>query len=151
MIGLPAALGDGTAEFPYRGAGGFASSAQRTRIHVVGLLVNVHEFRSGAGLRDSFGGGDEGVGHGQNAIARLDAGRHQRETQSVGAAVDRDAMLGIAELGERLLEALNLRTADESRAAQRLARQYCYQFFLHLHMRSDQIQKRDIHFHCNFL
>ncbi len=47
--------------------------AQPLRVHVVGALVDVHKFRMRAGLRNGFGGGDEGVRHGDDDVAGLHA------------------------------------------------------------------------------
>ena len=51
-----------------------------------------------AGLRNGFGGGDEGVRHGEHAIPRADPGGHKCETQRICPAAHTDTMVDIAEL-----------------------------------------------------
>ena len=112
------------------------------RIHVVGLLIDVHELGQCAGLRNRFRGGDEGVRHGDHNVAGLHSAGHEGEAQSVGAAADRDRIAGVAEGGECFLKFFHHRAADESGGPQGLAENFG-QLLLEFHVRSNQIKKRN--------
>ena len=45
--------------------------------------VDVDEHRRGAGVVDGRHGGDEGEGHGDDLVARADAGGQQRQVQAL--------------------------------------------------------------------
>jgi hypothetical protein len=52
--------------------------------------------------------------NGYHHVARLHSGGHQRESQSVRAAVDRDRAFGVAEGGKLFFKILHHRAADEA-------------------------------------
>jgi len=83
-----------------------------------GHSTDVDEVRARAGLRDRFGGGDEGVRYGHDGIARLYAGGDQSKAQRVGATSYADATLCLAKLGKLALEGLHHRSTDEARSLQ---------------------------------
>ena len=91
--------------------------SQFCRIHVVRVLIDVHEFRKRSRLRDGLGGGDEGVRYGNHHVARLHSAGHEGEAQSVRAAADGYRIADIAEGGKCLLKLFHHRTANESRGA----------------------------------
>ena len=91
----------------------FQKVIELIRIHVAGAWVYVDEYRGGADLGDGFGGGDKGVGHGDDFVTRPDACCHERKAQGVGAGVDAHAETGSAEFGEGLFKAVDVRSADE--------------------------------------
>ena len=66
--------------------------AKAARIHVGRGLVDVHELRPRARLRDGFRRGDEGVRHRDHDVAPPHARRHQRESERIRAAAYAYAM-----------------------------------------------------------
>ena len=79
----------------------------------VGFGVDVDEDGDGADLGYGLGGGDESVRGRDHGVPRADAGRHEGETQGVGAGTDADAVSAVAKGGEFVFEAGHLGTADE--------------------------------------
>ena len=80
--------------------------------------------------------------HGDYHIARLHPRGHQRKTQSIGAAVYRHGVFGVAKVGEGILESLYHRTTDKSGCPESLLenrQQLCLKF----NVRSYQIKKRN--------
>ncbi len=71
---------------------------------MIGALVDIDELRMRTGLRNGFGGGDEGVRHGEYAISRADPGGHKRETQRVCPAAHTNTMADLAELRKCLFK-----------------------------------------------
>ena len=120
----------------------FQIFAQPLGAHVVGALVHVDELRMRARLRNRFSRGDEGVRHGDDDVARLDARAHNGESQRVGSAADGHGVARAAEFGERLFKILHHRPADESGGVQCLLEHF-RQFLFQLDMGSYQIQKRN--------
>ena len=109
----------------------FQVSPQLLRIHGVGALVDVHEIRPRAGLRDGFRGGDESVRHGHDRIARLHAGGNQSKPQGIGAASHADALLRPAKLCKVPFEVFHHPSADESSSLQGASEdrhQFLFQF-----------------------
>jgi hypothetical protein len=82
-------------------------------IHVAGVGQDVHKNGLSACLGDGFGGGDEGVGHGDDRVPCADAGRHEGKPQGVRAGVEAHTVAGIAESGELRFKRFHLGTADE--------------------------------------
>ena len=60
-------------------------AAHRCRRQVVGGRVDVQEDRPGAGAGNRAAGGKEGVGRGDDLIARADVQGHECQQQCVGA------------------------------------------------------------------
>ena len=103
--------------------------------HVVGVLVDVDEFRNRACLGNRLGGGDEGVRHSYDHVTGLDAAGHDREAKRVRSAVKGDRVLRVAKRGECLLELLHHRAADKSGGEESPAK-YSRQLFFQFDMRS---------------
>ena len=111
--------------------------------HVVGVLVDVDKLRNCSRLRNRLGGGNKRVGHGHHHVARLHSAGHDREAQSIRSAVDRNRMGCIAEFCKGALEIFDHGTADKAGREQSAAK-YGGQFFFKFHVRSYQVQKRNI-------
>src|SRR5208282_4704869 len=111
-------------------------------VHVVGALVDVHEFRQGTRLRNRLGCCDKRVRDCHRHIARTDTGRHQGKAQRVGAAVDCGRVPCFAEGGERLLEVHYHRSSDEAGTTKDLL-EYAGELLLELNVRGNQIKKRN--------
>ena len=79
----------------------------------VGLRIDVDEHDLRPGHLDRLGRGDEAVGDRDDLVAGPDAERLQRDEERVGAVRHADAVLDAAVAGERLLELLDERPADE--------------------------------------
>ena len=77
--------------------------------------MDVHEHRPGADVGDGFCGGDEGVGRGDDLIARLHPHRQQGEMQGARARVQGHAVCDAAVGGELLLESGHLLAENERR------------------------------------
>ena len=117
--------------------------AQLARVHVVGLLVDIHKLRQCSRLRDRFGRGDKRVGNGHDNVPALHSRRHQREAQRVGSAVDGHRTRRLAKLGKLFFKSLDHRPADKTRRADDLLKNR-RQLRFQLNMRRDQIEKRNI-------
>ncbi len=89
-----------------------------------------------------FGCCDERMRNRHDDVARLNAGGHQSESHSIGAAGHADAMLRIAELRELAFKILNHRAADEAGRPKRLLKTRISSASSSL-MRSNQIQERN--------
>jgi hypothetical protein len=83
------------------------------------------------------------VGHGYDDVALLYPNRHEREAERIGAAIHRHRALGVAERGKLLFEVLDHGAADETGGTNDLLKD-CREFFLELHVRSNQIKKWNI-------
>src|SRR5512146_203608 len=87
-------------------------AAQRVRVDVAGLRIDVHQSRTRTGLTNRGRGRDEGHRRSNYLDSGAHADREQRQPDSVGAAADRDDVAR-AEVGRELLfEGLDLRAAD---------------------------------------
>src|ERR1700680_782730 len=115
---------------------------QLLRIHVVGTLIDIDEFRARSCLRNRFRRGDEGIRHCNYRIALSDAGCDQGKTQRVGTAVHTDRKTRATKKCERLLEFFNHWATDEASAAQRLL-ENIRQLFEQRGVRGHQIKKRN--------
>ena len=90
-------------------------AAQRVRIDVAGLRVDVDQSRPGAGLTDRGRGRDERHRRRDHFGARPHSDREQRQADRIGAVADADDVAN-AEVGcELLFEGLDLRAARYSR------------------------------------
>ena len=83
-----------------RGDGGFDLRG----VDVVGDRVGIDEDGLAPSNPDGLSGGEEGVGGGDDFVARLDAQREKGQPESVGAGVQPDGMLHSKVLGEFLFE-----------------------------------------------
>src|ERR1700747_1601512 len=87
-------------------------AAQRMRVDVAGLGIDVDQGRPGAGLTDRRGGRDEGHRRRDHFATRSHSDREQRQADRVGAIADGDDVAN-AEIGRELFfEGLDLRAAD---------------------------------------
>src|SRR5438093_6105766 len=84
-------------------------------VEVGGSGTDVHEHRPGADVGDGFGGGDEGVGRGDDLVARLHPHRQQGQMQGARARVHGHAVLDATVCSELLLEARDLLAENERR------------------------------------
>ncbi len=91
----------------------------------------------------STNSGDERVRNGYHHVAWPYPGGHQRETESIRAAVDCDRTFGVAERGKLFFKILHHRAANEARGANYLLENRG-ELLLELDMRRDQIKKRNI-------
>ena len=82
-------------------------------VEVGGARIDVHEQRARPDVGDGFGGGDEGVGRGDDLVARLHPRREQGQMQGARARVHGDAVLDAAVGRELLLEPRDLLAEDE--------------------------------------
>ena len=99
----------------------------RTRVDVQGEWVDVDQADIGAQVAHHFGRGGEGVGGGDDLVARADADGFKCQVQARGGRVDGQAMQGLAvhvvaaqEFGEVLLKAAGLGPGGDPAAAQRV-------------------------------
>src|SRR5262249_9446101 len=93
-------------------------------------------------LGNGLGRSNERMWHCYNHVPRADPRGHQRKAQRVGAAVNRDGMLRLAEFRKCFFEAINHRTTNKISSADRLV-ENLRQFFFKLDVRSYKIKKRD--------
>ena len=120
----------------------FKILAKLCGVHVVGPLVDVHELGQRAGLRDRFGGGDEGMRYCDHDVAGLHSTGHKSKAQSVGPTAYGNGMVGLAEGCERLLEVFDHRAADKASRPQSFVKNF-RQFLLKFNVGSNQIEKRN--------
>ena len=71
-----------------------------------GVGAAIHEDGGGAGDPDRFGGGEEGVGVGDDLVSGADAEGHQGQPDGVGAVAHADGELGAVVSGEFAFELL---------------------------------------------
>ena len=95
-------------------------SCQLLRVHGVSFFVDVDEVGTRTGLADGFGGGDEGVGNGDDHVAGLHAGGDQSEAHGIRAAGHANAVFRVAKGGEFIFEIFDHRAADEAGGADNL-------------------------------
>lgn len=76
--------------------------------------IDVHENGRGPGAHDRASRGEEAERGGDNRIARLDSGGHQREPESFGSGGAAGGCSGSGERGDFALEGLDFRTENES-------------------------------------
>ncbi len=81
-------------------------------VHGPRALGDVDEHGPRADVAHRRRGGDEGHGHGDDLVVRLDAGGHERHLQRARARAHGDAVLRAAEGGELALERLHLGAED---------------------------------------
>ena len=62
-------------------------------VNALGLRVAIHEYDGGACDPDGFGGGEEGIGMGNDLVTLADSEGHQRQPNSVGAVTHPDGEL----------------------------------------------------------
>jgi len=79
------------------------------RVDVAGVGLDVHEDGGGTNQDNHLGGGDEGEGGGDDLVAGTNAECHQADQQGLGAAGDRDAVLGAGVGGQTLFQFADLR------------------------------------------
>jgi hypothetical protein len=82
-------------------------------IHVVSPRPHVDQHRVRAAMNDGGHRRDERMGHGDDLVARPDAGAEQGEQQRMVAAVDADGIFHADEFGQVLLEILELVPIDQ--------------------------------------
>src|SRR5260370_10252352 len=85
------------------------------RIQIEGGVLDIHEHRFGANIRNRRAGGNERERRGDNFITRLKFKQPHGDVQSRGAAVEPNALFGPAELREILLKLRHVR--PEAKAA----------------------------------
>ena len=150
-----------SAGWPYRCTGTIARVLEVIRraiwaasmVQVAGSMST--KTGTAAGLGDGLGGGDERVGHGDDLVARPDAGGHQGKAQGVGAGVQADAVPAAAECRELFLEGRDLRPADEG-AVRHDVFKNGFELGFDLAVLGFQIEKRYLHRHsrwevCEFI
>ena len=71
-------------------------------IHVECHRVDIDKYRGGPDPRDATGGGKEGIGGGDDLVARADILRHQADEERVGAGRDTDSVAS-PRIGSHLL------------------------------------------------
>src|SRR6516165_3747913 len=127
LVNIPARRG-------VRYAPGLQVLAQLFRVHRKGPRIDVHKFGLRASLTDGLGRRDEGMGHGNDDVARPDAGGDKGEAQGIGSAVDSDTVLRAAELRKLFLESLYFRASDKARCLKNFlahGQQFGLQFPVH--------------------
>ena len=117
----------------------FEVVAEFLRSHGVSLFVDVHEGNACPGLRNRFGRGDKRVGDGDDDVSRGDSRGQESEAQCIGAAVDSNAVFGIAKCRKFALKLVDHRSTDETRGSESFLgnRQ---QFAFQLLVRRNQIE-----------
>src|SRR5260370_915029 len=110
-------------------------------VHIVGALVDVHEPGFSSRLGNRLGGRNKRMRHGNNNIAGLHAGAHQREAQCIRSAAHADAVFCITKLREVALELFEHRAADKSGGA-KSALEDIRQLLFELDVRCRKIQER---------
>ena len=84
------------------------------RIHVVGEGIDVDEDRLSARAHDGAGGGEEGEGRGDDAVAGANAGGQQRQKEGIRAGAADDGVRGAAVGGELLFQQCDVLAQDEA-------------------------------------
>ena len=77
------------------------------------VIVAVDQHRAGAHCHDGAGGGDEGIGLGDDLVTSADLRSAQRQLEGRQPGVDTDGMRHAAVVGELALESLDLGAQDE--------------------------------------
>src|SRR5438105_12604295 len=72
---------------------------QEVRVHGAGLVLNINKHGGGPAKANRFGGGDEGIGDGDDFVSRPNAEGEQGEPQGIAAVADADGIGGLAESG----------------------------------------------------
>ena len=85
----------------------------RRRIDIKGDRIDIHEDRRGPDAIDRADRGKEGVGCGDNRVARPDTERHQRDDQGIRSGGDAHGRLGPAVGGCLGLERSHFGSQDE--------------------------------------
>ncbi len=87
--------------------------ATLVHVHVEGRGLDIHEDRDRADAVDGAGGGEEGVGRGEDLIAGADVQTEQRQEKGVGAGSASHGELRAGVSGDFLLELLDVLAHDE--------------------------------------
>ncbi len=92
--------------------GGGDAGLEARRVHVEGVFEHIDENRDRIEPGDDFGGRRKCEGRYEDRLARLEAFRHQREPQRIGAVGAGQHVLGAAKGGKLLLESADLGAHD---------------------------------------
>jgi hypothetical protein len=90
------------------------------RVEAERVGLDVHQHRPGTHVLDDVHAGDEGVGRGDDLVARAHAQRGQREVQAAGGGVERQAVAHADPRGDAAAQLLRLRPGGDPAGLQRL-------------------------------
>ena len=110
---------------------------------VIGVLVDVNEFRNRSDLRDRLGRGDKGIGYRHDDIARCDAARHIGKAKGIGSAVHGNGMRGVAKRSEGFFEVVDHGPAHKP-CGEKGAAENGGQLFFQFNMGGDEIEEGDV-------
>ena len=85
----------------------------RLRIDEIIFQATIDQHRFGPGIGDGFGGGDKGVGNGDDFVTRADSESPQDQVERIRAGTQSDALGGAAKIGPSLFKFRHLGAEDE--------------------------------------
>ena len=122
----------------------FEKFPQLFRVHVAGAFSYINKHRHGTYLGYGFGGGDKGVGNGDDLVSGPHAGSHESKPQCIGSRIDTDAEFRPAEFGEFFLKTGDIGSTDKGTVFHGLF-DHGQNFGFDLFILSFQVKKRHLH------
>ena len=95
------------------GAVAFQILPQLSRIHIVSMLLNIHELGQSPCLRNRFGSSNKGMRYGDDHVTWAHTGSDESKSQCISPTADCDSIFGVAEGRECTLKAFHHRPANE--------------------------------------